>query len=71
MFGTSIFARDESGDVFHTYSTYHRGTEPLMGAFMWLDLTPKGRNEVDGVMNWVKLHDQYETGGMHKDGCCH
>jgi predicted dithiol-disulfide oxidoreductase (DUF899 family) len=62
MHGTSIFARNESGDVFHTYSTYHRGNELLMGAFMWLDLAPKGRNEVDGVMNWVKLHDEYETG---------
>jgi predicted dithiol-disulfide oxidoreductase (DUF899 family) len=62
MHGTGIFARNESGDVFHTYSTYHRGNELLMGAFMWLDLAPKGRNEVDGVMNWVKLHDEYETG---------
>jgi predicted dithiol-disulfide oxidoreductase (DUF899 family) len=62
MHGTSIFARDESGDVFHTYSTYYRGNELLMGAFMWLDLAPKGRNEVDGIMDWVKLHDEYETG---------
>ncbi|WP_157219106.1 DUF899 domain-containing protein [Flavisphingomonas formosensis] len=59
MFGTSIFVRDGRGDVFHSYSTYHRGNEMLMGAFMWLDLVPKGRNEPDGTMNWVKLHDEY------------
>jgi predicted dithiol-disulfide oxidoreductase (DUF899 family) len=47
MMGTSIFARNESGEVFHTYSTFARGIENLMGAFMWLDLTPKGRHEFD------------------------
>ena len=59
MFGLSVFAKDERGDVFHSYSTYHRGTELLMGAFNWLDLTPRGRNETDGTMSWVKLHDEY------------
>ena len=48
-----------SGDICHTYSTYHRGTELLMGAFNWLDLVPKGRNEAAGTMNWVQLHDKY------------
>jgi predicted dithiol-disulfide oxidoreductase (DUF899 family) len=70
MHGTSIFARDEGGDVFHTYSTYHRGNELLMGAFNWLDLAPRGRNEVGGVKSWVKLHDEYETGDKHKGDCC-
>jgi predicted dithiol-disulfide oxidoreductase (DUF899 family) len=70
MHGTSIFARNESGDVFHTYSTYHRGDELLIGAFMWLDLTPKGRNEADGVMSWVRLHDEYATGDEHEHQCC-
>lgn len=58
MFGTSIFAKDDSGDIFHTYSTYHRGNELQIGAFNWLDLTPKGRNET-GTMSWVRLHDEY------------
>ncbi|GMB82441.1 thioredoxin family protein [Shinella zoogloeoides] len=58
MFGVSVFARDEQGDIYHTYSTYHRGTELLMGALNWLDLVPKGRNE-NGTMSWVKLHDEY------------
>jgi predicted dithiol-disulfide oxidoreductase (DUF899 family) len=59
MFGVSIFVKDEAGDVFHSYSTYHRGTELLMGAFNWLDLTPKGRNETGGTMSWLRLHDKY------------
>ena len=59
MFGTSIFVKDDRGDVFHSYSTYHHGTELLMGAFNWLDLAPKGRNETGGTMSWVRLHDEY------------
>ena len=70
MFGASIFARNPHGDIFHTYSTYHRGAELLMGAFNWLDLTPKGRNEGDGTMGWVKRHDEYETGDKHQHECC-
>jgi predicted dithiol-disulfide oxidoreductase (DUF899 family) len=33
MFGVSIFVKDDRGAIFHSYSTYHRGTELLMGAF--------------------------------------
>ena len=69
MHGISVFAKNEAGEVFHTYSTYHRGDEMTMGAFMWLDLAPKGRNEGDGVMSWIKLHDEYE-GAEKKSGCC-
>jgi predicted dithiol-disulfide oxidoreductase (DUF899 family) len=47
MMGASIFAKNETGEIFHTYSTYSRGIENLMGAFMWLDLTPKGRHQFD------------------------
>lgn len=70
MHGTSIFAKNERGEVFHTYSTYHRGDELLMGAFVWLDLTPKGRNEGDSVMSWLRLHDEYEVRGEQPQGCC-
>ncbi len=59
MFGVSVFVKDEQGQIFHTYSTHHRGVELLMGALNWLDLAPKGRNEGGGTMNWVKLHDTY------------
>ena len=64
--GTSVFARDEGGNVFHTYSAYTRGSEPLIGAFHWLDMTPKGRNESD-TMSWLKLHDEYDGA---KSSCC-
>jgi len=59
MFGVSIFVKDEAGGIFHSYSTYHRGVDLLIGAFNWLDLTPKGRNETGGTMSWVRLHDEY------------
>jgi predicted dithiol-disulfide oxidoreductase (DUF899 family) len=57
--GISVFLRD--GDhVFHTYSTYARGAEMLLGTFNYLDLTPLGRQEEAGTMHWVRLHDTYE-----------
>ncbi len=58
--GDSVFAKDEAGRVYHTYSTYGRGPEGLLTAFAYLDMAPKGRNEADGIMNWVRLHDEYE-----------
>jgi len=58
MFGVSMFVKDDAGGIFHSYSTYHRGVELLIGAFNWLDLAPKGRNE-KGTMSWVRLHDEY------------
>jgi predicted dithiol-disulfide oxidoreductase (DUF899 family) len=59
MFGASIFVKDATGAIYHTYSTYHRGAELLVGAFNWLDLVPKGRNEGAGTMSWVRRHDEY------------
>ena len=59
MFGTTIFVQDDDGAIFHTYSTYRRGVELLIGALNWLDLVPKGRNESDGAMSWVRRHDDY------------
>jgi predicted dithiol-disulfide oxidoreductase (DUF899 family) len=47
MMGASVFAKTETGEIFHTYSAYSRGIENLMGAFMWLDLTPKDRHQFD------------------------
>jgi predicted dithiol-disulfide oxidoreductase (DUF899 family) len=57
-----VFYKDETGDVFHTYSTYRRGVEAMMGTYNLLDLTPKGRDErdVDYKMEWVRRHDRYE-----------
>jgi predicted dithiol-disulfide oxidoreductase (DUF899 family) len=58
--GLSVFARDERG-VFHTYSSYARGLDLLIGAYNWIDLTPKGRNEqgLEWPMQWVRHHDSY------------
>lgn len=62
MPGISVFVKDDAGDVFHTYSTYGRGVEVMMGAYRLLDLTPAGRNEegLDHTMAWVRHHDRYE-----------
>jgi predicted dithiol-disulfide oxidoreductase (DUF899 family) len=58
--GLSVFYKDENGDVFHTYSTYARGLDMLIGAYNLLDLVPKGRDEnPDSTMDWVRRHDQY------------
>ena len=61
--GFSVFFRDAAGDIFHTYSTYARGLDPINAVFQLLDLVPKGRDEsgLAHPMSWVKLHDQYET----------
>jgi predicted dithiol-disulfide oxidoreductase (DUF899 family) len=58
--GISVFARDEQGSVFHTYSTYARGIDPVNSAYQFLDLTPKGRDEPAGdPQAWVRRHDEY------------
>ncbi|WP_105374602.1 DUF899 domain-containing protein [Neorhizobium huautlense] len=56
--GISTFFKD-ADNVFHTYSTYGRGVEVMMGTYAMLDLMPKGRNETEG-MDWLRRHDQYE-----------
>ena len=68
--GASVFAKDGAGRIFHTYSTYTRGLELLDGAFNWLDLVPKGRNEAEGIMSWVRLHDEYEARTADSADCC-
>ncbi len=62
--GASVFYKDEAGNIFHTYSTYGRGLDHLIGAYNFIDLTPKGRHE-EGLawpMAWVRHHDKYEKG---------
>lgn len=60
--GISVFYRDETGTVFHTYSCYARGLDMLNGAYHLLDLLPKGRDEADlpYPMAWVRRHDEYD-----------
>ena len=58
--GLSVFYKNEDGDIFHTYSTYARGLDILVGTYNFLDLAPKGRDEdPDSTMSWVRHHDRY------------
>jgi predicted dithiol-disulfide oxidoreductase (DUF899 family) len=63
--GLSVFYKDhETGDVFHTYSTYARGLDPLVGTYTLLDMVPKGRDEdkYSFTMAWLRHHDRYDGG---------
>ncbi|WP_338770081.1 thioredoxin family protein [Massilia sp. METH4] len=73
--GISVFHQSATGEVFHTYSTYGRGVEAMMGTYRLLDLVPRGRDE-DGAqypMEWVRHHDRYEPapGTPAAAACCH
>jgi len=59
--GASAFYKDAEGAVFHTYSTYARGLDTMIGAYNWLDIAPKGRDEegLEFTMAWVRHHDKY------------
>lgn len=59
--GTSVFYKDEQRNIFHTYSCYARGLDMLNGAYHFIDLTPKGRDEsaLQFTQAWVRRHDQY------------
>jgi predicted dithiol-disulfide oxidoreductase (DUF899 family) len=61
--GISVFTKDESGTIFHTYSSYARGGEPIIAAYALLDMVPKGRAEagLPWPMAWVRHHDKYGT----------
>lgn len=60
--GASAFIKDEDGAVFHTYSCYSRGVDMLNGAYHWMDIAPKGRDEggLPHSMAWLRRHDQYD-----------
>jgi predicted dithiol-disulfide oxidoreductase (DUF899 family) len=62
--GASVFYKDAAGEVLHTYSSFARGLDPMLTAYQWLDIVPKGRDE-DGLaftMSWVRHHDKYDDG---------
>jgi predicted dithiol-disulfide oxidoreductase (DUF899 family) len=69
--GISIFVKNDASEVFHTYSTFGRGVEVMMGAYSLIDLTPKGRDEQDlpYTMAWVRHHDRYEP-EAREAACC-
>jgi predicted dithiol-disulfide oxidoreductase (DUF899 family) len=58
--GASVFCKS-GGDIFHTYSSYGRGLDILIGAYNLLDIAPKGRDEggLKYGMAWVRHHDKY------------
>jgi len=59
--GLSVFAKDATGAVYHTYSTFGRGLEEFLTAYRYIDLTPKGRDESQGGgMGWLRHHDRYD-----------
>jgi predicted dithiol-disulfide oxidoreductase (DUF899 family) len=60
--GISVFYRNPEGEVFHTYSCYARGLDMLNGAYHYLDLLPRGRDEddLDFTMAWLRRRDEYE-----------
>ena len=67
--GVSVFYKDSSGEIFHTYSAYARGVEELLGVYRFLDFAPKGRDEdnLPFPMAWVRHHDRYEATAS---ACC-
>ena len=60
--GLSAFIKNDAGEVLHTYSSYARGLDILVGAYNFLDFAPKGRDEgaLPWSMAWVRRHDEYE-----------
>jgi predicted dithiol-disulfide oxidoreductase (DUF899 family) len=68
--GISVFCKDDAGQVFHTYSTYGRGVELMMGTYQLLDIVPKGRDEGEGPgMDWVRYHDRYDQARGAESSC--
>ena len=70
--GTSVFYKDDTGAVFHTYSSYARGGESVLATYACLDLLPLGRDEngpTHSLADWVKHHDRYATGPTAKPAC--
>jgi predicted dithiol-disulfide oxidoreductase (DUF899 family) len=64
--GLSVFYKDEDGAIYHTYSSFGRGTEERVGTYIYLDITPKGRNETGpnhSLADWVRHHDRYDAAG--------
>jgi predicted dithiol-disulfide oxidoreductase (DUF899 family) len=65
--GDSVFIKDDSGQVYHTYSTFSRGGEQFLGIYAYLDATPKGRAEngpYHSLPDWARPHNMYGRGGM-------
>jgi predicted dithiol-disulfide oxidoreductase (DUF899 family) len=80
--GASVFYKNDNGEIFHTYSSYGRGLDMLIGTYHMLDLAPKGRDEQNLAwsMAWVRHHDRYDGAAIDSkaqyvepkksDSCC-
>src|SRR6204780_4721205 len=80
--GASVFYKNDKGEIFHTYSSYGRGLDILIGTYHMLDLAPKGRDEesLAWPMAWVRHHDRYDGAAIDakaqyvepkkSDSCC-
>lgn len=64
--GVSVFYKNEAGEVFHTYSTYARGLDMLLGTHHYLDITPEGRNR-SAYPDWPRRRDEYDTAASSHD----
>jgi predicted dithiol-disulfide oxidoreductase (DUF899 family) len=67
--GISVFYKDADGSIFHTYSCYSRGIDMMNTAYHYLDLVPNGRDEADGIMHWLRRHDEYPTEQQEQAQC--
>jgi predicted dithiol-disulfide oxidoreductase (DUF899 family) len=80
LHGSSVFYKNDAGEIFHTYSTFARGDEEILGIYRYLEMTPKGRNEhgpYHALTDWVCLRNMYGQGGTvegngryHAPNCC-
>lgn len=71
--GTSVFYKEENGDIFLAFMSRARGGEAQIGTYDYLDMTPKGRGEngpYHSLMDWVRLHDEYQDKQADKPNCC-
>jgi predicted dithiol-disulfide oxidoreductase (DUF899 family) len=71
--GLSLFCKDPGGAIFHTYSTFGRGLEAVLGTYAVLDRATKGRDEgsLPSPMDWVRHHDKYQPTVQGAESCCH
>jgi predicted dithiol-disulfide oxidoreductase (DUF899 family) len=79
--GFSVFYKEVNDEIFHTYGTFGRGAEYVMTAYVFLEMTPRGRNETGrgNLTDWVRPHDRYGVAGsadpfgqfVGEEGCCH
>lgn len=71
--GISFFYKTPTGEILHTYSSYGRGLDALLGSYVILDRAPKGRDEdsLESPMSWVRHHDKYEPTKQGTGSCCH